>query len=58
VRKKPQTIAIFALAFLLSFAGTNSLAAQDAKSSQSMEYELALQRGTQAVISGVCRRSA
>ena len=48
---KKYTIAvIIAFALSLHFASTTSLAAQGSKSSQSLEYELALQRGTQAVI--------
>jgi hypothetical protein len=51
--KKMATAAILAFALLLHFASATSLAAQESKSSQSPEYELALQRGTQAVIWGV-----
>ena len=44
---KKYTIAvIIAFALSLHFASTTSLAAQGSKSSQSLEYELALQRGT------------
>ncbi len=50
---KPTTTAIFAFALLLHFASSTSLAAEESKSSQSLEYELALQRGTQAVIWGL-----
>ena len=45
--------AILAFALLLHFTSATSLAAQESKSSQSLEYELALQRGTQAVIWGI-----
>jgi hypothetical protein len=51
---KKYTIAVtITFALLLHFAYGTSHAAQDAKSSQSPEYELALQRGTQAVIWGL-----
>ncbi len=50
---KPTATAIFAFALLLHFASGTSLAAEESKSSQSLEYELALQRGTQAVIWGL-----
>ncbi len=51
---KKYTIAtIIAFALVLHFASGTSLAAQESKSSQSLEYELALQRGTQAVIWGL-----
>jgi hypothetical protein len=40
--KIPITTRIFVFTLLLHFAGGIALAAQDAKSSQSMEYELAL----------------
>jgi hypothetical protein len=39
--------------FMLCFVCVTSLAAQDQASSQSLEYEIALQRGTQAVIWGL-----
>jgi hypothetical protein len=51
--KTPTMTAILAFAILLHFACGTSLEAQDPKSSQSMQYELALQRGTQAVIWGL-----
>jgi hypothetical protein len=51
--KKYTLLTILAFALLLHFASATSLAAQGSKSSQSLEYELALQRGTQAVIWGL-----
>ncbi len=51
--KKCTVVTIIAFALLLHFASATSLAAQGSKSSQSLEYELALQRGTQAVIWGM-----
>ena len=51
--KKPVTTAILAVASLLHFACGVSTEAQESRSSQSLEYELALQRGTQAVIWGL-----
>ena len=48
---KKHTIAtMIAVSLLLNLACGSSLSAQELKSSQSLEYELALQRGTQAVI--------
>ena len=51
---------IMVLALATCFASTNAMAqTRDAKSSQSLEYELALQRGTQAVMPYVqCRCTA
>ena len=51
--KKPTTAAMLACALLFHLACSNSVEAQDLKSRQSMQYELALQRGTQAVIWGL-----
>jgi hypothetical protein len=44
---------MIALAIVLQLAGAGSLAAQESTSGQSLEYQLALQRGTQAVIWGL-----
>lgn len=46
-------LVLFTTVFMLCFASATSLAAQDTKSNQSLEYELTLQRGTQAVIWGL-----
>ncbi len=51
--KKYTLLTILAFALLLQFASATSLAAQGLKSCQSLEYELALLRGTQAVIWGL-----
>jgi hypothetical protein len=44
---------LVAFALLFHFASAGPLAAADRKSSESLEYQLALQRGTQAVIWGL-----
>jgi hypothetical protein len=49
----PIKAVVLAFALLLHLAGATSLAAQQSKPSKSLEYELALQRGTQAVIWGL-----
>jgi len=51
--KKYTAATMIVLVSVLYLAGATSLAAQQSKSSQSLEYELALQRGTQAVIWGM-----
>jgi len=51
--KKCTMATILAVTFLSHFANVNPAAAQASQSSQSLEYELALQRGTQAVIWGL-----
>ncbi len=48
-----STATIILAVLALAFAHANPATAQGSKSSQSLEYELALQRGTQAVIWGV-----
>ncbi len=51
--RKRTTTAIVAFALILQSGWASPTMAQRSKSSQSPEYELALQRGTQAVIWGM-----